>query len=206
MEHRGYPLRAFKLALVALKGVQIAYNQVRRRKNRFEIRANIHPLCPLGRASGEQRHLLAVRAQQLSRTGGALRLPHADRLQRPLRIRPLRSAAQVLADLLPTREPFLYLGCPIDLEVGRSARPHALAPAPRSDRRRDHRHDALSSNQYIAQALRGVSGLFAQGPGDILSGGRWPRAVRELVGEREDRVQGEEEAHPARSRALRVDL
>lgn len=39
MEHRGYPVRAYKLATLAMKNVHLAYNQVRERE--FKSRRKI---------------------------------------------------------------------------------------------------------------------------------------------------------------------
>lgn len=37
MEHRGYPTRAYKLAMLAMKNVHLAYNQVRTKNKQEEV-------------------------------------------------------------------------------------------------------------------------------------------------------------------------
>ncbi len=74
MEHRGYPHRAYKLALLAMKNVHLAYNQASSRSlSIFFLSDRLSTMlthrCPSslsGHSRGHQRHPLGVRAESFA--------------------------------------------------------------------------------------------------------------------------------------------
>lgn len=79
------------------------------------------------------------------------------------------------------------------------------APDPaRGGRRGLRQHHALAAHAHIAPALRRLHRVPGQGPGHVPVGPRRARPVRAAARQHEAGVQGQEETHVPRQRALRV--
>lgn len=89
-------------------------------------------------------------------------------------------------------------------DEGPVVRTGAAAHPAGGGRRGLREHDALAAYAHIAAALRRLHRVPGQGARHVPVGARRPRAVRAAAGQHEAGVQGQEEAHVPRQRALRV--
>lgn len=194
MEHRGYPMRSYKLAMLAMKNVHLAYNQ-----DTHPAINDIHWACALSHSLGKPElgnmiPLVIKNVQCATVLSDILRrcsvptpgMPHFSRLH---------SGGKEIEDLI--KEGFinksLNFRIPHAIHAEAELRESATETVTGSCCGCLCEHDAFPAVAHFAASLRGLYRLPEQGPGHVRPGSRWTSAFLATDREYHSGVQGEEE-------------
>lgn len=196
MEHRGYPMRSYKLAMLAMKNVHLAYNQ-----DTHPAINDIHWACALSHSLGKPElgnmiPLVIKNVQCATVLSDILRrcsvptpgMPHFSRLHsggEDIEKGNFENGG-LINNLFHSRIPHA-----IHAEV--ELRESTAETVTGSCRGCLREHDAFPIVAHFTASLRGLYRLFEQGAGHFCPGSRWTSAFLATDREYHSGVQGEEE-------------